>query len=200
MNRISIIVVVAMLLGFAGATARANIFQPFENTTLNASGTLLGQSFTADNSIGNLTSFLFVISSNDPSVTATAKLYAGVGYGGSLLDTDSVFLSSVVPFDSGLNFDFSGNSLTAGSVYTVQVTSDATLLLQAHTNDLYTGGALLDSTGTPQVGDFKFFIEGTSVPEPGSLSLFAAGAGMMLGRRKSCPRRGRNRKELWGRK
>ena len=181
---------VVALLGFSAPNAEADIFQTLQNTTLDVNGTIYGQSFTADASVENLTNFLFVISNNAPGVTATAKLYAGPGYGGTLLDTETAFLSNIVPFNSPLTFNFSGNSLTNGNVYTVQVTSDAALDLQLSTSDPYSGGALLDAIGNPYAGgsaDFKFIVEGTplAVPEPTALAMLAGAAGTLLTRRRT---------------
>jgi hypothetical protein len=183
MKRTLIIGFAAALLGAAAPVANATITQPLQNTTFNVSGAVYGQSFTADPSIANLTNFLFVISNNAPGVTATGKLFAGAGYGGTLLDTEVISLPGVVPFNSPLYLNFTGNALTAGNVYTVQVTSDAQLDLQVSTSDVYGGGALLDAAGNPYAGgsaDFKFIAEGTPlIPEPASVGLMACGLGAL---------------------
>ena len=187
MKRILVIGLVAALFGFASPTAKADITQFVQETTVDINSTPLGQSFTADASVGNLSSVLFVITSNAPATTSTAKLFAGAGYGGPLLDTASVFTPGIVPTNSPLSFDFSGNSLTNGGVYTVQVVSDNTMNLQATSTDPYPGGVLVDTSGAPAAGgnfDFKFIISGTPVPEPASLGLLGVGAMGLLTRKR----------------
>jgi hypothetical protein len=146
----------------------------------------LGQSFTADPSVANLLQAMFVIINNDPGMTVTARLYDGSGYGGTLLDTDVVSLPNVLPLNSPLFFDFTGNALTNGNVYSVRLTPTGALSLQAADTDPYGAGAQLDGSGAPITGyDFRFNIHGeAAVPEPTSLTLIGLAAAFLATRRQ----------------
>src|SRR5215216_3218955 len=171
MNSKSMLVLPVLVVALVAAPSFADITQSTFNSTTSVPLSGLGQSFTADPSVGNLLSAMFVITNNDPAMSVTARLYDGTGYGGTLLDTDVVSLPNVVPTNSPIFFDFTGTSLTSGNVYSVRLTPTGALSLQAANTDPYSGGAQLDGSGSPISGfDFRFTIHGeAAVPEPSSL-------------------------------
>jgi len=145
----------------------------------------LGQSFTADPSVAALLQVMFVQTNNDPGMSVTAQLYGGAGYGGPLLDSYVLSLPNVLPTNSPLFFDFTGNSLTSGNVYTVRLLPTAALTVQAANTDPYAGGAQLDGSGLAIVGmDFRFNIHGEAVPEPTCLILLGTAATILYARRR----------------
>jgi hypothetical protein len=186
MNSKSMLVLPIFAIALVATPSLADItqstFQFSSTTSVPLSG--LGQSFTADPSVANLLSAMFVITNNDPAMSVTARLYDGTGYGGTLLDTDVVSLPNVLPTNSPIFFDFTGTSLTNGNVYSVRLTPTGALSLQAANTDPYSGGAQLDGSGSPISGfDFRFTIHGEPVPEPSSLTLIGFAAALVCGRR-----------------
>jgi hypothetical protein len=178
----------ALLVIALGATPS---FADITQSTFNASTSVplsgMGQSFTADATVVNLISAMFVVTNNDPSMSVTAQLYSGSGYGGPLLDTDVINLPNVLPTNSPLFFDFAGTTLTNGNVYSIRLTPTGALTLQAANTSAYPGGTQLDNVGFPIVSfddwDFRFTIHGESVPEPMSFALIGFAAILICGRR-----------------
>ena len=171
---------------FVATPAFADVTQSTFNTITSVPVSSLGQSFTADASVANLISAMFVVTNNDPGMSVTAQLYDGAGYGGPLLDTDVINLANVLPTNSPLFFDFTGNSLANGSIYSIRLTPTAALSLQAANTDPYAGGTQLDGSGLPIAGfDFRFTIHGeAAVPEPTSVALLGIAAAVAVGRRR----------------
>lgn len=122
---------------------------------------------------------------NDP---ITISLFAGSGFGGMLLDSQSVTLPAVLPstFASPvfIDFDFSGNSLVIGNTYTIGLTATNFKVAVVYGPDAYADGTMLTTGGTPCAAascDLNFRVIGetpdgpVAVPEPGTLALIAAG-------------------------
>jgi hypothetical protein len=178
-----------LALALIAATSRADVVQSTFNVTENVPLAGLGQSFTADASVVNLLQVMVVQINNDPNMSLTAELYSGQGYGGPLLDSDVLNLPNVLPTHSPLFFDFTGNTLTPGSVYSIRLVPTGALSLQAANTNPYIDGSELDNVGFPlaSIGgaDLRFTIHGeAAVPEPASLTLIGLAAALLCGQRR----------------
>jgi hypothetical protein len=123
---------------------------------------------------------------NDP---LTISLFAGSGFGGTLLDSQSVTLPAVLPSTLNapafIDFDFSGNTLVIGDTYTIGLTATNFKVAVVYGPDAYADGTLLATGGTPSCPvascDLNFRVIGetadgpVAVPEPGTLALMAVG-------------------------
>jgi hypothetical protein len=175
------------LAGAAGAAGAATI----ENTAGVFDGSIafyspLGQTFTAIDtdliSIGFAYSDLNPDSPNDP---ITLSLYSGDGLGGALLASHTFTLPSVLPSTLAapviVDTDFSGVSLTVGSVYTAALSGSSFKVAAVYGADAYSGGHATKSLSGCAACDLDFRVVGRSgggigpVPEPATWALMLAG-------------------------
>ena len=186
MQRKSVLALAFLATTIIAAPSYADITQSTFNTVTIVPLSGLGQSFIADPSVANLLQVMFVQFNNDPNMSITAQLYGGAGYGGPLLDSDVLSLPNVLPTNSPLFFDFTGNTLTSGNVYTVRLLPSAALSVQAANTNPYSLGAQLDGSGVPIAGmDFRFNIHGEpAVPEPSAFILLATATTLLCTRRR----------------
>jgi len=160
----------------------------------------LGQTFTAIDSslvsIGFAYSDLNPGSPNDP---ITLNLYAGDGTGGALLASRTFTLPAVLPSATAppviIDTDFSGVSLTVGSIYTAALSTDSFKVAAVYGPDAYAGGHGVNTPAACGDCDLNFRVVGQSatvggVPEPASWALMLVGFGG-LGAALRARRRGR---------
>jgi hypothetical protein len=178
---------VASLAWAAGAADAATI----ENTAgvfdvSIASSSPLAQTFTAIDT--DLLSIGFAYSDINPDQTnspITLSLYAGEGVGGSLVASRTFTLPAVLPSVFAapviVDTDFSGVSLTAGSVYTAALSTSSFKVAAVYGADAYAGGHAINSLSGCTACDLDFRVVGssgdqtTSVPEPAAWALMLAG-------------------------
>jgi hypothetical protein len=169
----------AILLAYAAPRElRADIIQASSDTAFSAGGAAIvrGQSFAADSSVEDLLFIGFRYEDSNtilPAPTVTIDLFEGLGFGGTLVDSEMV----TVPTGLGsrwVDLDFTGVSLVAGNDYSFRLTKGAGAGGVNHSSsDLYAGGTRLDGNGDPLSGDLTFRVLG--VPEPSSLVMAALG-------------------------
>jgi hypothetical protein len=148
----------------------------------------IGQSFKAIDT--DLLTIGLAFSDINPGLTndpITISLFAGTGFGGTLLDSQSVTLPAVLPSTFAtpvfIDFDFSGNTLVIGDTYTIGLTAANFKVAVVYGADAYADGTMLTTGGTPCTAtscDLNFRVIGetsdvVAVPEPGMLALIGAG-------------------------
>ena len=180
-NYAGVAVTVGLLLT-TGHALHADIIQPSGGASLSWGTSIAavetGQSFTADSSVTSLKSIGFIYRDVNPTLPAPSMrmdLFAGVGYGGAVLDSDVVVAYTGVG-DHWEDFDFSGNTLVSGQTYSFRLAAAAGPVAGGYrftTSDPYAGGSWLDSAGNPITGDMAFRILG--VPEPSTTLLLCLG-------------------------
>jgi hypothetical protein len=129
------------------------IDQPAGNINFSFSG--IGQSFAAPLN-GRLAGIQMTIGS--ALVSATAKIYAGEGTGGTVLATINTTISNTG--NTRVNFDFSNSGLYlgAGQQYTFYLTVSTAVLAKISTANPYPGGNLYDQTGPKPANDLNFTV------------------------------------------
>jgi hypothetical protein len=113
----------------------------------------VGQSFTAADTRISAIAFAFSdINPTFPNDPVTMSLYAGEGFGGTLLASVTQTLPAVLPGTSAtpefFDFDFSGVELDVGSVYTVTTSNSPKVGVVYSQSNPYAGGVLY----TPEYG------------------------------------------------
>lgn len=146
----------------------------------------VGQSFMAVDTRISAIAFAFSdINPSSPNDPVTMSLYAGEGFGGTLLRSVTMTLPAVLPSTSAppefIDFDFSGTVLEAGSMYTIAVTTSNSpkIAVVYNANNPYAHG----NTFSPAYGgaimewDLNFRVTAEAcaadlVPPYGSLDFF----------------------------
>jgi|JI8StandDraft_2_1071088.scaffolds.fasta_scaffold76200_2 hypothetical protein len=165
--------------GPAFSWRRIDAFQPF------------GQSFTAVSSAITTIGFSFDGSNfaAGPS-PVTVSLRAGNGVTGPVIAERSISPIFAPLFDASiLSFaDFTGTSLTVGSMYTaVLSTTTAFWGVYSTNSDSYAGGSAYVS-GDAVADDLVFQVNSATVPEPFGGALLAIGMGaLFVARRRRAP-------------
>jgi hypothetical protein len=182
------------LMGILPVTSEAAIIQDQSSGVIawQFGGAVIGQSFTADASVVQLSSieiYYWNTNTAQPAATPIIELLAGDGYGGPVLDTFQFLLAENEP--SGYKAaDFSGNILTAGLVYTFRLTQadPAEGGVAGSPLNPYAGGTLYSSGGVSLGNDdLRFRIngvgDGAAVPEPATGALMGLAMAVVLVRR-----------------
>ena len=166
-----------------------SVFWPF--------GAVYGQTFTADATVTALQSVGFFYSPANgqfPDARPTLTLYAGYGYGGSVLGSQVLGPIAGSSSPGWVGADLSGVTLVAGEVYTFKLSqvsgaSGGFMQWGDFNVDIYPPGERLDSSGnpyTPAYCDMRFRVLG--VPEPASAAMLAMGVAGLLARRRGVGR------------
>lgn len=137
----------------------------------------IGQTFTAVDAQISAIAFAFSdINPSFPNEPVTMSLYAGVGFGGTLLGSFTQTLPGVLPgtLDTPvfIDFDFSGTVLYIGSIYTVGVTVPSSPKVAVVYSDAnpYSGGHYISGVdGIVSGFDLNFRV--TTVPAPSGAAL-----------------------------
>lgn len=151
----------------------------------------LGQTFTAVDAQISAIAFAFSeINPGFPNDPVTMSLYAGDGFGGTLIASVSQTLPAVLPSTSAppqfIDFDFTGVTLTVGEVYTVAVTAGTSPRIAAvYSNaDPYAGGHYISGfDGSIAAYDLNFRVT-AAVPAPAGLALGLGALSAGLRRRR----------------
>lgn len=152
----------------------------------------IGQSFVAEDPLLGFIAFAFQdmnpTLSNSP---ITMTLYNGAGFGGTIVNSVVQTLPSVLPGYSDpsqfIDFDFSGTSLTAGSIYTAAVSASSYKVAVAYNGltDAYLSGRLFSgsSLNACDLGgcDLNFRVTPAAVPVPAAAVLFGTGVIGLVG-------------------
>jgi hypothetical protein len=178
---LSVLLIPAGQAGIIQDSGGTQTFWPFGES-------VVGQTFTADATVANLSTIEFYYGAANESIRDAASpvisLFAGSGYGGTLLDSVMLTLAENEP--SGYKpADFSGNVLIPGQIYTFRITQTAWAEggFEYSSNDVYPGGVIVEGLQ----GDLRFRITGSTsaVPEPGTLWLIGLLApALLLSRRR----------------
>lgn len=151
----------------------------------------IGQVFTAvDAQISRIAFAFSDINPTFPNDPVTMHLYAGEGFGGTLIHSVAQLLPDVLPGTSDqpqfIDFDFSGISLAVGQTYTVSVTTSNSpkVAVVFSGADPYADGYMISAVeGAHTFSDLNFRV--TAVPAPGCAALLSLGALAAAGRRRA---------------
>lgn len=143
-------------------------------------GSQHGQSFVAPYSQISFGFNIGVLNPTYPVDSLTLTLYAGDGWGGTQLASQT--LSPPSGFDGYLDADFGSVSLLLGQMYTVYITTTQSSPywgLYHPDADWYPQGTAYQFTTQPIVNsyDWDFRIQQSAVPEPGFGILIGVGLG-----------------------
>jgi hypothetical protein len=189
MKKMGLVAVGAAALLSASATAQAAVIEVNAGVfdAAIAAYQPIGQSFTAIDP--SLLSIGFAYSDINPTsanTEVTIDLFEGEGFAGALVASRSFFLPGVLPTTSQppviFDTDFSGVSLSVGSVYTAAlgVAGNSFKVAAVYGFDSYAGGMGLGEACANC--DFNFRVVGAApsgaVPEPGAWALMIAGFGL----------------------
>ncbi len=180
-------------LALAAAPAAADIVQDAGvfDTAITFHGQI-GQVFTAvDAEISQIAFAFSDINPTFPNDPVTMHLYAGEGFGGTLVHSVTQQLPGVLPGTSAtpefIDFDFSGITLTVGAMYTVAVSTSNSpkVAVVFSAADPYADGYMISAVeGAHTFSDLNFRV--TAVPAPGCLA--AIGAAALTATRRRRPR------------
>lgn len=188
----SVVLLLTAVFSIAGQPCQADIVHASHSTsTFFAGSTGDGQSFTADASVVNLEHIDFMWqdgNTHQPLPDLTMHLFEGAGFGGTEVDSVSISLASVPADFTFIPFDFSGNTLTPGQVYTFRLVGGPDMRggFRRQFPGTYAGGMLYYNFGGSNPDqDYAFQIVGTPVPEPASLAIMGLGGLAILLRKRA---------------
>lgn len=182
-DRLGIAILCAVIL-LAASNTHADIVQPVVEDSIpfltSAPSIRFGQTFTAIASVTDLESigFYYLEQPTGLGVSFTMELFEGIGDGGTLIDSFTKTIQT--GNDRWEDFDFSGNTLVEGELYTFLVTgtvNNGTGGAAAFALDNYDGGSFYDNNTAPAI-DLAFRVLGSSsgvIPEPSSIASAAIG-------------------------
>lgn len=182
MRRHAFAALLSVAVPCAALPATAAIVQANANafTAFGSSPTPIGQSFTAEFTVGLLDTvefrYLPNVNTTLSAPSVTIDLFDGVGYGGTLLGSTTRSLSGTGA-ERWEAFQFAMIPLVVGGSYTFRLTGTGSGSYGLQTGDPYPGGDRLDSNGAPVMGlpgDLAFQIFGEIAP-PNVIPLPAAG-------------------------
>jgi hypothetical protein len=188
----------ALSAGLLGSSARGGVILQDDG---DADATIrffdpIGQTFIADQPYLQTIAFAFSdANENEPNDPITMTLYEGAGTGGTVIDTVVKVLPATLPGTlqppQFIDFDFSGNMLTPGMVYSAAVTTDSSKVAVVYENDTdeYPDGQIFYDTSFSLSDpiDLNFRVVTSDVPEPATVGLLGLG-GLVLCRRRRADR------------